>query len=144
MIAFMRLFDALVLIGSLYASGLRTPWRFVDTVGNVIYRIEPGHVLFLQVIYSVAFALREHGHKYVCARHLLTARGLDVNRCPLQYSLKARRRFCVVAMGSDEVAELIIDIVQDLAAQPTEIDAASTQHSDRVLILGQREQQMFE
>jgi hypothetical protein len=47
-------------------------------------------------------------------------------------------------MGGDEVAELIIDIVQDLAAQPTEIDAASTQHSNRVLILGQREQQMFE
>jgi hypothetical protein len=68
---------------------------------------------------------------------------LDVNRCALQYTLKARRRLCVVTVRGDEVAELIIDIVQDFAAQPIEIDAASTQHSDRVLIFGQREQQMF-
>jgi hypothetical protein len=30
-------------------------------MGNVIDLIEPGHVVFLQVIYSLAFALREHG-----------------------------------------------------------------------------------
>jgi hypothetical protein len=68
---------------------------------------------------------------------------LDVNRCPLQYALKARRGFCVVTVCGHKVAELIIYIVQDLAAQPTEINPARTQHSDCVLILGQREQQMF-
>jgi hypothetical protein len=98
----------------------------------------------LQVIYGVAFALREHGYENVCAGHLLTARGLDVNRCALQYALKAGRRLCVVSVGGDEVAELIIDIVQDFVAQPIKIDTASTQHGDRVLIFGQREQQMFE
>ena len=67
-----------------------------------------------------------------------------MDRCALQYALKARRRLCIVTVGGDEVAELIIDIVQDLAAQPIEIDAASTQHSDRVLILSQCEQQVFE
>jgi DNA methylase len=30
-------------------------------MGNVIDRIEPGHAVFLQGIYSLAFALREHG-----------------------------------------------------------------------------------
>ena len=47
-------------------------------------------------------------------------------------------------MGRDEVAELIIDIAEHLAAQPIEIDAAGTQYGDRILILGQRQQQMFE
>src|SRR6516165_9499004 len=122
MIALLRLFDALVLVGSLDAPGFRTPRRFGDAMRNVIDRIEPGHVLFLQVIYSVAFTLRKHGYENVCAGHLLTARGLDVNRCALQYALKASRRLCIVTVGGDEVAELIIDIVQDLAAQPIEID----------------------
>src|ERR1700751_4055055 len=113
-------------------------------MGYVIDRIEPGHVLFLQVVYSVAFALREHSYEDVCAGHLLTARGLDVNCCALQYALKARRRLCVVTVGGNKVAKLIIDIVQGFAAQPIKIDAASTQHSDRVLIFGQREEQMLE
>jgi hypothetical protein len=113
-------------------------------VGNEIDRIEPGHVLFLQEIYSVAFALPEHGYEGVGAGHLLTARGLDVNRCALQYTLKARRRLCVGTVGGDEVAELTIDMVQDIAPQSVEINAAGAQHCDRVLILGQREQQVFE
>jgi hypothetical protein len=37
-------------------------------MGNEIDRIEPGHVLFVQEIYSVAFALREHGYEKICAR----------------------------------------------------------------------------
>ena len=122
---------------------IRSVWTLDDPIYNIIDRIEPSHVLFLQVIYRVAFAFRKHSYENVCAGHLLTARGLDVNCRALQYALKARRRLCVVAVGSDEVAELIIDIVQDLAPQPVEVDGAGAQHSDRVLILGQREQQMF-
>jgi|SRR6516162_988662 hypothetical protein len=144
MIALLRLFDALVLVGSMYTPGFRTPWRLSNAVGNVIDRVEPGHVLFLQIIYSVAFALREHSHENVCACHLLAAGGLNVNRRPLQYALKACCRLRVVAVRGDEVAELVIDIAQNLAAQPTEVDTASTQYSDRVLILDQRQQQMFE
>ena len=67
-----------------------------------------------------------------------------MDRGALQHALKARGRLRVVAMGGDEVGELVIDVVQDLAAQPVEIDAARAQHGDRVLILGQRQQQMFE
>src|ERR1700757_2899155 len=72
----------------------------------------------------------------VCAGPLPTARGLDVNCCALQHALKARRRLCIVTVGGDEVAELVIDIAQDFAPQPIEIDATSKQHGDRVLILG--------
>jgi hypothetical protein len=46
----------------------------------------------------VAFALREHGHEDVCAGHFLPARRLNVNRCALQYALKARCRLCDVTV----------------------------------------------
>jgi NADPH-dependent ferric siderophore reductase len=69
---------------------------------------------------------------------------LDVNCRALQHALKARRRLCVVTVGGAEVRELMIDIVQNLAAQPIKVHAAGVQHGDRVLILGQRQQQMFE
>ncbi len=62
----------------------------------------------------------------------------------LQHPLKARRRLGVVLVRGDKVAELVVDIGQDLAAQPVEVDAARAQHRDRVLILSQRQQQMFE
>jgi hypothetical protein len=47
-------------------------------------------------------------------------------------------------VGRDKIGEFVIDVVQNLAAQAIEIDAARTQHGDRVLILGKRQQQMFE
>ena len=144
MAALLRLFAALVLVRSLDAAGLRTPRRFGDAVRDVVDGIEPGHVLLLQEIDGVALALGEHGDEHVCAGHLLAARGLDVDRGALQHALEARGRLGVVAVGGDEVAELVVDIVQDLAAQPVEIDAAGAQHGDRVLVLGQRKQQMFE
>ena len=124
-------------------SQLRAPGSFGDTMRNVVNRVEPGHVLFLQDVNSVALALREHGDENVRAGYLLAARGLDMNRRALQHALEARRRLRVVTVGGDEIADLVIDIVQDLAAQPLEVDAAGAQHSDRVLILGQRKQQML-
>jgi hypothetical protein len=62
----------------------------------------------------------------------------------LQYALKARGRLCVIAMGGDKVPELIVHIIQDRAAQPIDFDTTGAQHGDRVLVLGQRKQQMLE
>jgi hypothetical protein len=67
-----------------------------------------------------------------------------VNRRPLQHALEAGRRLRVVAMGGNEIGQLVIDIIQDLAAQPVELDAARAQYGDGILILGKRQQQMFE
>jgi NADPH-dependent ferric siderophore reductase len=47
-------------------------------------------------------------------------------------------------VGGSEVGELVVDVVQHVAAQPVEVRTAGAQHGDRVLILGQREQQMLE
>ena len=67
-----------------------------------------------------------------------------MNSGALQHALKARSRLRVVAVGRDKVYELVIDVVQYLAAQTVEVDAARAQHGNRVLILRERQQQMFE
>src|ERR1700730_10780485 len=144
MIALLRLFAALVLLGSLDAPSFRAPRGLGDAMGDVVDRVEPGHILLLQEIYGVAFALREHGDENVGAGDLLAAGRLDVDRSALQYALEARRWLGIVAVGGNKVGELVIDIVQDLAAQPVEFDPAGAQQGVSVLILGQREKEMLE
>src|SRR4029077_11846257 len=67
-----------------------------------------------------------------------------MDRGALQNALEVRRWLGIVAVGGNKVSELVIDVVQNLATQPLEIDAAGTQHGDSVLILGERKQQMLE
>ena len=135
---------ALVLVRPLDSPGFRASRRLGDAVRDVVDRIEPGHVLFLQEINRVAFPLGEHRDQHIGTGHLLPAGGLDVDRGTLQNALKARRRLGVVLVGRNEVAEFVVDIGQHFAAQPFELDAAGAQHRDRVLILGQCQQQMLE
>ncbi len=92
----------------------------------------------------MAFALGEHRDQHIGAGHLLAARGLDMDRGALQDALEARRRLGVLDMGRDQIAELVVDVMTDVAAQLLEIDGAGAQHRDRVLILGQRQQQVLE
>ena len=67
-----------------------------------------------------------------------------MDRGALQHALETCRRLRILAMAGDKVGQLVIDIGQHLAAQPVEIDAAGAQHRNRVLVLGQRQQQMLE
>src|ERR1700737_5366781 len=114
MIALLRLFAALVLLGSLGPPDFRKAGGLGDDMGNVVDRVEPGHVLLLQKIYGVAFALREHGDKNVGAGYLLAARRLDVDCGALQYALEARRWLGIVAVGRNKVCGLGIHIVPNL------------------------------
>src|SRR5215472_17887966 len=47
-------------------------------------------------------------------------------------------------MSCNEVGKLAVDIVQDFAPQSVEVNAASAQHGNRVLILSERQQQVLE
>ena len=67
-----------------------------------------------------------------------------MDRGALQDPLEAGGGLGVLVLVDDEVAELVVDIAQKLAAQPIDIDAACAQHRDGVLVLGQRQQQMLE
>ena len=45
---------------------------------------------------------------------------------------------------ADDIAELVVDIVGEVAAQPLDIDVAGAHHGDGVLIVDQRQQQVLE
>ncbi len=92
----------------------------------------------------MALALGEHRDEHVGPGHLLAAGGLHMDRGALQDPLEARRRLGVLVMVGDQVGQFVIDIVEDVAPQPVEIDATGAQDGDRVLILRQRQQQMLE
>src|SRR6202048_4189261 len=66
-----------------------------------------------------------------------------MDRGALQNALEVRRWLGIVAVGRNKVGELVIDIVQNLATQPLDLDTAGAQHGDSVLILGQRKQQVL-
>ena len=142
--AFLRLVVALVLVGTLNPPRFRAARRLGDPVRDVVDRVKAGHVLLLQEIDRVAFALGEHRDQHIGPGHLLAPRRLDMDRGALQHALKARGRLGVVLVRRNKVAELVVDIGQHLAAQPFEIDAAGAQHRHRILIFGQRQQQMLE
>ena len=67
-----------------------------------------------------------------------------MDRGALQHALKARGRFGILAVSGDEIGELVVDVIQNLATEALELDAAGAQYGDRILIFGQRQQQMFE
>jgi hypothetical protein len=113
-------------------------------MGDVVDCIEPGHALLLQEIDRMALAFGEHRDQHIRAGNLLAARRLDVNCSALQHPLEARRRLRVIATLCANVRKVIVDAVQNLAAQAVEIDATRTKYGNRVLILGERQQEMFE
>jgi hypothetical protein len=131
-------------MASLHLAYTRTPGCFWDAVRQVINDIGPGYALSLQEKHSMAFPLGEHCNQHVRTSNLLAARRLDVNCGALQPPLEARCRLRVVAMCCDEVGKLVVDLVQNFAPQTVEVDATRTQHGNRVLILGERQQEMFE
>src|SRR2546430_17617204 len=123
MIALLRLFAALVLLGALDAPSFRASGGLGDAMGNVVDRVEPGHVVLLQKIYGVAFALREHGDEDVGAGHLLEPRRLDMDRSARQEPLKARRRLGIEAVRGDEAGEFVFYLGPNLATEPPGPDA---------------------
>ena len=72
----------------------------------------------------MAFPFREHRDEKIGAGDLLAAGGLHVARRPLQCALETGSRLRVLAMRGDEIGELVVDIIQDLAAQAVNVDAA--------------------
>ena len=142
--ALLPLFASLLLFGALDAARLRAAGCLGDAVRDVVDRVEPGHVLLLQEIDRVALALGEHRDQHIGAGHLLASRRLHVDRGALQHALETRGRLGVFAVVRDEVSQLVIDIGEDFAAQPVEIDAARAQDRDRVLIFSQGQEQVLE
>ena len=87
--------------------GVGLPRHLGDAVGDVVDRVEAGHVLLLQEIDGVALALGEHGHQHVGAGHLLAARGLHVNDGALDHPLEAGGGLGILARIVDQVVSSV-------------------------------------
>ena len=67
-----------------------------------------------------------------------------MNRGALNDTLEARRRFRVFLVVDDEVRQVVVEIALEVVGQFVDIDATRFENRDRILILGQRHQQMFQ
>ena len=91
----------------------------------------------------MALALGENRDKHVGSRHLFPSRGLDMDNGTLDDPLEAGGRLGILLATRDEVFQLGLDIVDKIAAQEIEVNAAGAHHGCRVLIINQRQQQVL-
>ncbi len=155
---FERLEAFLALLGRLRGLRRRTPALLLgaahapllgaahlgDAVGDVVDGVEARHLLLLQEVDGVAFALGEQRYQHVGAGDLFAARRLHVNRSALEDALEAGGRLGVLGPVEHQALELVVEVGGEILAQPVEIDAAGPHHRDRVLIVDEREQQVLE
>ena len=92
----------------------------------------------------MAFALGEDGDEHVGAGHLLAPRGLHVDHRALDDALEAGGGLRLLAVDVHQVGELGVDIFVQIGAQLVEVDVACAHDGRRVLVVGKREQKMFE
>ncbi len=92
----------------------------------------------------MALPLGEDGDEHVRARHLLTAGGLDVNDRALDDALEAGCGLGVFVPVDDEVVELGVDIIGQVAAQAVEVDVAGAHDGGCVLVVHEGEEEMLE
>ena len=135
---------AALLVGAPHGAVFRPARHLGDAVADVVDRVEARHVLFLQVVDRMALALGEHGDQHVGAGDFLAAGRLHVNGGALDDTLEARCRFRVFLVIDDKVRQVVVEIAFQVFGQLVDIDAAGLQDRDRVLVLGQRHQQMFQ
>ena len=133
-----------LLVGAAHRPALAGAGALGDAVADVVDRVVAGHVLLLQEVGGVALALGEHRHEHVGPGHLLAAGRLDMDHRALDHALEAGGRLGIVAPVGDEVGQFRIDVVDEVAAQRVEIDAAGAHHRGCVLVVDQRQQQVFQ
>ena len=63
---------------------------------------------------------------------------------PLQHALETGGRLRFVAVLADDIAQLIVDVIGQIALQPLNIDIAGAHHGDGVLIIGHGAQELLE
>ena len=115
-----------------------------DAVADVVDRVVARHVLLLQEIGGVALALGEDRHQHVGAGDLLAAGGLHMDHGALDHALEACGGLAVIAAFGDQIVQLGLQIRREIALELLQIDVAGAHHRGGVLIVDQRQQQVFE
>ena len=87
----------------------------------------------------MALALGEQRHQHVGAGHLVTARGLHVNRGALNHALEAGGRLRIARPVGRKAGEILVEEFGQIAAQLVEVDAAGAQHRGGIGVVRQAE-----
>ncbi len=122
----------------------RSAGRLGDAVADEVHRIEPGHVLQLQEIHRVAFALGEQRHQHVGPGHLVAAGGLHVDRRALHDALEPGGRLRVTRPIRRQARQVLVEKFAQIGSQLVQVHPAGTQHRRRVGVVRQPEQQMLQ
>ena len=133
-----------LLVGAAHRLGLAHARALGDAVTHVIHGIEPRHVLFLEEIDGMAFALREERDEHIGACHLVPAGILHMQHGALHDTLETGRGLGVLAVLDRECREILVDIFGERGAQGVEIDIARAHHLRGVRVVDEREQQVLE
>ena len=115
-----------------------------DAMADVIHGVVARHVLLLQEIDGVAFALGEECDQHIGAADILAAGRLHADDGALDDALKAGGRLALVGVFIDEIVEVAIDVIAQVLGQQFEIHRTGPKNGRGVGVLYQAEQQMFE
>ena len=115
------------------------------TVSDIVDRIIARHVLLLQEVGGVRLTLGKDGDQNIGARHLRAARRLHVDGGALNDALESGGRHSLGAVHvGDEVAQVFIDELYESIAEIRDINRTGFHDLNRVRLIHQREQQMFQ
>ena len=91
----------------------------------------------------MAFALGEDGHEHIRAGDFLAPGGLDMNDGAMNDALEPGRWLGFGILIDNQAVKIVVDIVDQLAAQKIQIDVAGTHDRSCVAILDQGKKQML-
>ena len=115
-----------------------------DAVADIAHRIQPVHVLLLQEIDGMAFALGEQGHQHIGAGDLVAATVLHMQHGALHHALEAGGGLGFLARLDHQRDEFLINIFLHRAPQRIGIHIAGLHDLAGIGIIHQGQQQMFE
>jgi len=134
----------LLFLGALGSGGLDRRTALADAVRDEADRVEAAHILLLQEIDRIGFALAEQGNQHVGAGHFVAARRLDVQDRALDDALEPAGRRGIGRLVDLERIKLGVEILRDGHLELVEIDAARCHHLGGMFVIDQRKQQMLE
>jgi len=92
----------------------------------------------------VALALGEQRDQHVRPGHFVAAGGLHVDRRPLHDPLKTRGGLGVARPVGGQAGQILVEELAQVAAQLLQVHPAGAQHSGRVGVVRQPQQQVFQ
>ena len=139
-----RLFLFLALFIAFRLLLLRHVAAFADAVADEADGIKTAHILLLEEVDGIAFALREQRDEHISAGHFIPARRLDVEDGALNNALKPAGRRRIRFPFEPQRFKLGIEIMGNGVFQLTRIHTAGDHHLRGMDVIDEREEEMLQ